>query len=143
MSGVDLDAVERTMRVLAERSPTPFVYQDPSNGERLVLSPEALVSRAGFLPAIVNAGEAVWREATGKGFELDVRRDPEALLGYRLRGIQAGSFATVMLSSMEAIHQVTGPQATVLSELNALWAASVDRLRQEPAGPAGRAGPRP
>ncbi len=143
MSGVDLAAVERTMRVLAERSPTPFIYQDPSNGQRLALSPAVLSSPTGFLPAIVNAGEAVWREATGKGFELDVTHDPDSLLGYRLRGIRAGSFATVMLSSMEAMHQVTGPQAAVLSELNALWAASVERLRQEPAAPAGGSGPRP
>jgi len=79
------------------------------------------------LQQCVSAGESLpvstrtlWREATGKGFELDVSRDPEALLGYRLRSIQAGSFATVMLSSMEAMHQVAGPQAAVLSELNAL-----------------------
>ena len=60
------------------------------------------------LPFVV-AGEAVWREATGKGFSLDIVRDPHALLGYRLRGIGAGHFATVMLATMEATAQVAGP----------------------------------
>jgi hypothetical protein len=143
VSGVDLDAVERTLRVLAERAPTRFVYHDPSNGQRVAVSPEALASRSGFLPAIVNAGEAVWREATGKGFELDVAHDPEALLGYRLRAIWAGSFTSVMLSAMEAINQVAGPNVTGLSALNALWAASVERLRPDMASPPARPGPRP
>jgi hypothetical protein len=142
VSGVDLTAVERTMRVLAEDAPAPFVYHDPSNGERLALSPEAVSSPSGFLPAIVNAGEAVWREATGNGFELDIAPDQDALLGYRLQGIRAGSFATVMLSSMEAMHQVTGLEATVLNDLNALWAASLERLRQDPAQ-GERQGPHP
>jgi len=49
----------------------------------------------------------------------------------------------VMLSSMEAMHQVAGPHATVLSELNALWAACVERSQHEPAAPPAPSGPRP
>ena len=132
MTGVDLDAIERTMLVLAERSSVPFLYHDPSNGQRLTITPQALSSRIGYLPAIVSAGEAVWREATGKGFELDIRRDPGALLSYRLCAIGADSFAIVMLSVMEAIHQVARPEAIVVSELNAVWAAARERRRSEP-----------
>jgi hypothetical protein len=143
VSGVDLNLIERTMHVLAERSPIPFVYDDLSNGQRIALSPAALSSRSGYLPAIVTAGEAVWREATGKGFELDIAPDPETLLGYRLGGIGAGSFTTVMLSSMEAMHQVTGPEAAVVSELNALRAASTERLRYKPVLQPQSWGPRP
>lgn len=143
MTGVDVDAIERTMRVLAERSPVPFLYHDPSNDQRLAITPQALSSRTGYLPAIVSAGEAIWREATGKGFELDIARDPEALLSYRLRAIGADSFAIVMLSVMEAINQVAGPEAIVVSELNAVWAAARERQRSEPnpTAPASR-GPR-
>jgi hypothetical protein len=147
VSAVDLDAVERTMRVLAERSPVPFVYQDPADGQRHAIAPHALASRSGYLPAIVAAGEAVWREATGKGFALDIVHDPEALLGYRLRGIEAGGFSTAMLSSMEALQQVARPDAVVVSELNAVWAAATERLRQAPPAPGQsareRQGPRP
>ena len=112
MSDVDLDMVERTMRVLADRLPQ-LVYHDPADGQRHPISPQALSSRNGYLPVVINAGEAVWREATGKGFELDIARDPDALLGYQLLGIRAGTFSTVMLASMEALHQVTQGDAGV------------------------------
>ena len=131
MSGVNLDHVERTMHALVAQSPLPFIYADPANGERLTLSPAELASPAGYLPAIVTAGEAIWREATGNGFALDVTRDPEALLGYRLTSIDAGTFSEVMLSALEALHQAAQPTAIIVSDLNAVWSASV--LRAEPA----------
>src|SRR6185312_9700265 len=123
----------------------PFTYDDPVNGQLLRVSPEALASRTGYLPAIVTAGEAIWREAAGKGFELQIVRDAEALLGFRLHGIGAGSFSTVMLCSLEALHQATRSGAVVVSELNAVWAAATERARlHEPSpGPAEPRGPRP
>jgi hypothetical protein len=143
MSGVSVDAVSHTMRVVLERSGRPIVYDDPANGARLTL--DALTGGApeGFLPAFVVAGEAVWREATGKGFALDIMRDQSALLGYRLRGIGAGTFATVMLASMEAMHQVMRPEAIVVSDFNRLWSSAVAGLRQLGASVVASQGPRP
>jgi hypothetical protein len=132
MSDVNLDAVERTMLVLAERIAMPFVYHDPADGMCRTLTPAAVAARAGFLPAIVGAGEAIWRQASGRGFELDIVRDPDALLGYQLRGIRAGSFSTVMLSAMEALQQVAYPDAILLDELNAVWASAATRTRSQP-----------
>jgi hypothetical protein len=133
---VSVEAVERTMQVLAERSPLPFTYRDPASGDPVEVPPETLASASGFLPAIVSAGEAVWQEVTGKGFELDLTRDNEALLGYRLRSIGAGSFATVMLSAMEAMQQVAGPEAVVVSDLRTVSEAAGARIRQaEPIAP--------
>ena len=129
MNGVNLGAVERTMQVIAGRSLLPFTYHDPANGQLLSLSPETLASRTGYLPAIISAGEAIWREATGKGFELQIAPDRDALLGYRLWSIDAGSFSTVMLSALEALHQATRSGAIVVSELNAVWAAATERAR--------------
>ena len=145
MSGVNLGAVERTMQVIAERSLLPFTYHDPANGQMLLVSPETLASRTGYLPAIVSAGEAIWREATGKGFELQIGRDHDALLGYRLWSIDAGSFSTVMLSALEALHQATRSGAIVVSELNAVWAAANERARLHTPAPsqAEPRGPRP
>lgn len=141
---VSLRAIERTMEVLAERSPLPFAYHDPATGRCLVLSPQALASASGYLPAMVSAGEAVWQEATGNGFELNFTPDPDALLGYRLRGIGAGSFVTVMLSTMEAMQQVAGPEAVVVSDLAMVWEAAKERIRQaEPVGPTPSHGARP
>jgi hypothetical protein len=72
----------------------------------------------------------VWREATGTGFGLDIVRDRDAFLGFRLRGIGAGSFTTVMLATMEATAQVTGSGVVVASDLNALWTAATERIEQ-------------
>lgn len=135
MSGIDLGAVERTMLVLAERSAVPFVYHDPANGQRHAVTPDTLASRVGYLPAIVAAGEAIWRQATGQGFELDIARDPDALLGYGLRGIRGGSFCLLMLAALEALSQVSGPEAVVVGELNAVWTAATAHMRREGARP--------
>ncbi len=57
-------------------------------------------------------------------------RDRSALLGYRLQGIGDGTFTTVMLATMEATAQVAGPDAIVVNDLNALWAAATDRIER-------------
>ena len=68
---------------------------------------------------------------SGRGFALDIVRDPQALLGYRLRAIGAGNFSTVMLATMEAIHQVARPEAIPLNDFGALWSAVSDRFEGE------------
>ena len=144
MSTINLDAVERTMCELLVRTGRPIVYCDPTDGARHSVDPQTVASPAGFLPALIVAGEVVWREATGKGFALDIVRDRDALLGYRLRGIGAGSFATVMLTSMEAINQIALPDAIVISDVHAMWSAATARMRSIPSVPVPRSfGSRP
>ena len=107
MSTVSVESVSRTLEVLLAREGRSVVYCDRATGHDLIVSPPSAASPSGLLPAFVVAGEAIWREATGRGFSLDVAPDPQALLGYRLRGIGAGHFATVMLATMEAAAQVS------------------------------------
>jgi hypothetical protein len=130
VSAVNVESVSRTMEALLAREGRRIVYGDRATGQDLVVSPPSAASASGLLPAFVVAGEAVWREATGNGFSLDIVREPQALLGYRLRGIGAGHFATVMLAMMEATAQVAGPSAIVVNELNALWSAATDRINR-------------
>jgi len=130
MSAVSVAAIERTMRALLAREARSIVYRDGATGEDLPVTPVSTASAAGLLPALVVAGESVWREATGRGFALDIVRDPEALLGYRLRDIGAGSFTTVMLATMEAMAQVARPGAIVVNDLNALWSAATDLIER-------------
>jgi hypothetical protein len=132
------------MEVLLVQGGRSIVYRDKAGGQDLVVSPLGAASPSGLLPAFVVAGEAVWREATGSGFSLDIVRDPQALLGYRLRGIGAGHFATVMLATMEAAAQAAGPSAIVVNDLNALWSAATDRIeRQRRPSPRAGAGAAP
>ena len=142
---VAVETVERTMRALAEQSSRAFAYRDPTTGDRHIISPDALSSETGYLPAIVSAGEAVWREATGKGFDLDIARDPDALLGYRLRGIGDGPFSAIMLASMEALAQVSDARLVHVSDLAAVADAALARAQTiVTAGiPAARTGARP
>jgi hypothetical protein len=128
VTAVSVESVSRTMEALLAREGRAIVYRDRASGQDLIVSPTSAACPSGLLPAFVVAGEAVWREATGNGFSLDIMRDPQALLGYRLRGIGAGHFATVMLATMEAAAQVAGPSAIVVNELNALWSATTDRI---------------
>jgi hypothetical protein len=128
VTAVSVESVSRTLEALLTRDTRSVVYRDGATGQDLVVSRLSAASPAGLLPVFVVAGEAVWREATGNGFSLDVVREPQALLGYRLRGIGAGHFATVMLAMMEATAQVAGPSAIVVNELNALWSAATDRI---------------
>ncbi len=133
MSAVSVEAVGRTVEALLSREGRDILYRDPATGTNLTITPAIAASPDGLLPAFVVAGEAVWREATGRGFELDIVRDREALLGYRLRGIGAGTFTTVMLATMEATAQVAGPTAIVVNDLHLLWSAATDRFRHDPA----------
>ena len=139
MSGVDLGPVERTMAALLGRQSREIQYHDRSTGEILVVSADVAASPSGLLPALMVAGEAVWREATGKGFDLDIARDRDALLGYRLRGIRSGNFATVMLATLEATEQAAWRGPLVVNELNAIWSAATARHeavpRPSPSGP--------
>jgi len=144
VTAVSVERVSRTLEALLTRDRRSVVYRDGATGQDLVVSPLSAASPSGLLPAFVVAGEAVWREATGSGFSLDIARDPQALLGYRLRGIGASHFAAVMLATMEAAALVAGPSAIVVNDLQALWSAATDRIeRQRRPSPRAGAGAAP
>ncbi len=130
MKSVNVDLVSATMRVFLERTGEKLIYNDPANGETLTIGAAAGAATDGLLPAIVVAGESVWRDLTGKGFELDLARDPSALLGYQLRGIGGATFSIVMLASMEALYQVWRAEGIKVNDFNALWAAAKQRSPQ-------------
>ena len=129
---VDLAVVGRTVEALIRQEGKPLVFQDRATGQHLTLSPEAGGLPDGLLPVFLTAGEAVWREATGKGFALDVTQDPQTLLGYRVRGIGNGPFSAVMLSVMEATAQIARPDMLLVNDLDAVWEAAQERYRQKP-----------
>jgi hypothetical protein len=112
-----------------------IVFRDRATGSEHKLPVEAARDPAGLLPVFTVAGEAVWREATGKGFALDIRRDDDALFGRRLHAVGAGTFSTVLLSVMEAVAQASGPSVLAVNDLRVQWAASVGRAHlQKTAG---------
>ena len=136
---VDIETVSRVMEALIARDGRRILYHDRATGEQVTLDKTVAASPSGLLPAFLVAGEVVWREAAGNGFGLDIVRDPQALFGYRVRGIGTDSFACVALATMEAMAQVAGPEAIVVNGFAAAWSATRERIEPRPQPAAGAA----
>jgi hypothetical protein len=129
---VDVETVSRVMEALLARYGRRVIYHDRATGEQIAVDAPIAASPSGFLPILLVAGEAVWREAAGPGFGLDLVRDRQALFGYRLRGIGTDSFTCVTLATMEAIEQVARPEVSVVNGLAGLWSAARERIDPRP-----------
>ena len=78
---------------------------------------DAAAAEDGLLPVFLVVGEAIWRDVTGGGFELKLKRDLGALLSWRIEAIDAETFSCVLLSVMEAIAQVARPEGVMVLDL--------------------------
>lgn len=120
---VDLDLVSRILSKLLARRGKPVLLHDRISGSDLPLTWEEAASPRGLLPAFLVAGEALWLEATGNGFGLEILERPQTLLGYSVHKVGGGCFSSVMLSVMEAIAQIdTHSDRLVGNDLTARWA---------------------
>ena len=122
MSGsLDLGAVGRTLQRLVERDGRPLLLRDEATGldHRL---PVALVAAPdGLMPNFLAAANVVWRAATGRHLGIEQELDPDALLGYRVKGIRGEPFSVVILSAMEAIERTGTPSALPVTDFAKLW----------------------
>jgi len=141
MNGVDLADVSRVMRAHLGREGCRVEMHDPVTRKDLDVSPAIAAAPDGLLPVLVVAGEALWREATGKGFELDVEIDTNALLGYRLAAIRSGTFTAVMLSSIAAAAQATRHDVLHANSLSLVWEETAARCSETAARMARRPEP--
>ena len=103
--GLDLDVVARTFGVLLARDTRPVVYVCAGSGKTILYSPDAAAARTGLLPAFLVTADAIWEQATGKSFGIEVTTDTEAVLGFRVAAIRRGTFSAVMLSLMEGFRR--------------------------------------
>ncbi|MEA2791745.1 MAG: hypothetical protein QOG73_4151 [Acetobacteraceae bacterium] len=126
--GVDLIAVSRTLQRLLEQAGRPILYDCRASRRTLIFAPDSAAAPTGLLPAFLSAGDAVWREATGKGLGIEIVTDRNTVLGYTVLCIHGGTFATVMLSVMEAIEQVAQPTALLVNDLGEVWRLAEDRI---------------
>ena len=94
-----------------------------------------------LLPVFLVAGDTVWRDATGSGLGVELRADPQALLGHQVVSI-GGPFSNVMLSVMEAIERVATPREVPAHLLLEQWQETTERLARD-AAPAAAAMPVP
>lgn len=126
--GVDLALVSRTLQRLLQRSGRAILYDCRASRRTLAFAPVGAAAPTGLLPAFLSGGDAVWREATGKSLGVAIATDPDTVLGYAVRGIHAGTFATVMLCVMEAIEQAAQPKSLLVNDLARVWRETEDRI---------------
>jgi len=140
VSGRALDVVKvgAVLRVLLQGG-KPVYAADPGTGELAEISPHLAAAPHGFLPLFLATGDTVWREATGRRLGVDLRRDPDTVLGFRAHGVAPGPASPVLLSMMEAIAQAERPDMLLVNDLRSGWAAAQDRMRRATPKPA--AGP--
>lgn len=119
--GLDLKTISGTLQVLLDRAGKPVIYQCAASKQDLRFEPENAVTVNGLLPAFLTAADAVWHEATGRRFTLDVAADPNAIFGYVVRGARSGSFSTVMPSLMGVPAQIDQPDCLLVNELSTVW----------------------
>lgn len=112
----DVGRAGAMLAALLEQTGPALVLRDPS-GRTAPVRPETAGAADGLLPVFLVAADAVWREATGNGFGLDVRPDPEALLGHRVHGARAAPFSAVMLCVLEAMDRAAGPDGLLVNDL--------------------------
>ena len=125
--GLNLKTISGTLRVLLERVGKPVIYQCAVTKQDFRLEPEDAVTVNGLLPAFLTAADAVWHEATGRRFNLDVVIEPQAIFGYVVRGARSGSFSTLMLSLMEVLAQIEQPDCLLVNELSTVWVGASRR----------------
>jgi hypothetical protein len=139
---VTVDMVRRTLGALLSRSYRRIGMVDRATGDTVAVSPDLVSAPDGLLPVFLVAADAVWRDATGRSFGLELCRDPKTLLGFRAEGVSGGPFSSLMLSMMEAIEQTAGPSMLLVNDFDVLW-RSVERGFAFDHSPRGRTAPSP
>ena len=114
--GFDIGRTGALLVILLMQSGPALLLRDPS-GHTAPVRPETAGAPDGLLPVFAVAADAVWREATGNGFGLDLQPDPAALLGYRLDGARTASSSAMLLCVLEAMHRAAGPSGLLVNDL--------------------------
>ena len=125
--GVEVAKVGRAMEILLTGVGQPILFEDHARGAVFVTPADSAAAADGLLPVFLVAAEAVWREAVGDGFGLEIARDPEALFDYRVTKIGAARITDVLLALMEAAAQALRPDGIVVNELAYVWEEALER----------------
>lgn len=118
---LDLSLVGRTLQRLIERDGRPVALRDEASGQLHWMPPELVGAPDALLPNFLSAADVVWRAATGRHLGIEQTRDPDTLLGYRVKAIRGEPFSVVMLSAMEAVARTARPDMLVVNDLGNLW----------------------
>jgi hypothetical protein len=114
---LDVAYVSQVVRALFDEEGHDVFIEDAPRQDLVPIPFDAAAAEDGLLPVFLVAGEAIWRDVTGRGFDLALEHDLGALLSWRIKTIEAESFSCVLLSMMEAIAQVARPDGVMALDL--------------------------
>ena len=109
--------VSRVLRALLVEADREILVEDGPRRDLVSIPFDAAAAEDGLLPVFLVAGEAIWRDVSGRGFELSLKRDLGALMSWRIEAIRAAAFSCVLLSVLEAIATVARPDGVMVLDL--------------------------
>jgi hypothetical protein len=109
--------VSRVVRALLIEADREILVEDGPRRDLVKIPFDAAAAEDGLLPVFLVAGEAIWRDVSGRGFELTLKRDLGALMSWRVEAVRAEAFSCVLLSVMEAIATVAGAHGVMVLDL--------------------------
>ena len=114
---LDVAWISQVVRALLVEAGRDVLLEDAAGHDLVPIPFDAAAAEDGLLPVFLVAGEAIWRDVSGRGFELKLKRDLGALLSWRIEAIEAENFSCVLLSMMEAIAEVARPEGVMALDL--------------------------
>ena len=114
---LDVKLISSVLRTLFVEAGREILLEDRVGDDIVSIPYDAAAAEDGLLPVFLVAGEAVWRDISGRGFELKLERDLGALLSWRVEAVEADNFSTVLLATMEAIAEAARPEGVMVLDL--------------------------
>lgn len=128
---IDIGWVSNVVKQLVEAGP-PVMVRDNVANRNVAVSADVAAAADGFLPLLLACGDTVWLEASGRSLGLDLARDPQSVLGFRVKGAAPGPVAPLLLSVMHAMAEVARPDMLLINDLHVPWMAAQDRMGWRP-----------
>ncbi|MGC9271451.1 hypothetical protein [Acidiphilium sp.] len=127
-AALDLTRVSRVLEAVLDRDSRPVMLRSMASWQLHRVPTHVAAAPAGLLPAFLVAGDALLREATGKGVETDLQPERVSLLGYRVASVRHQRFSDVMLAMMEATDQIARNGRLMADDLKLVFELSQTRL---------------
>ena len=128
---IDIEWISKVVKQLVEAGPPVMVRDDVAN-QNVPVSADIAAAPDGFLPLLLACGDTVWLEASGRSLGLDLARDAQTVLGFRVNGAAPGPVAPLLLSVMHAMAEVARPDMLLINDLHGPWMAAQDRMGWRP-----------
>jgi hypothetical protein len=117
LKALDPVYVSRVVQALLIEANRDILVEDGPRRDLIKIPFDAAAAEDGLLPVFLVAAEVIWRDITGRGFEITLKRDLGALMSWRVEAIRAEAFSCVFLSVMEAIAMVARPGGVMVLDL--------------------------